>query len=485
MFVSEEQVLEGLEPRVVWGYFSKILQIPRTSGDEEKIREFVETEAVRLNLELKKDDAGNIVIKKQAHKAREGAEKIILQAHLDMVGQKKSGSEFNFLTDAIKPVIKDEWVKADGTTLGADNGIGVAAALAVLASSDLPHPELEVLFTASEEIGMIGARALAPNMLEGKVLINLDNETLGEMAIGCAGGADISASLPFSYQANEKSGFTLLISGLKGGHSGIDIDKKRGNALKIIGMLLARIADCINLHSIEGGDMRNAICREAKAQFASDALYSDLRTRIRAALAEIKNELCEEDQKVKFTFVRNDDPMPEAMSEDTQARIFQFLEAFPDGVIAMSQEYENTVETSNNLAKIFIDGRKIKFHSLARSLDDKKRATLEIEIQELAAKFSGKVQFSEEYPAWQVADGGEVVAICYHQGANLGIEPRAKIIHAGLECGLIKRLNSEIDAISIGPTIEMPHSPSERVNIASVEKFWQWLIAILQAYARM
>lgn len=474
--------MEKLEPKSLWEYFFKISQIPRPSHNEEKIQNFIMEEAKKLNLYALKDEFGNILIKKPASNIfYENSSVFALQAHLDMVAEKEPNSEHNFLTDPIKTKLSKSglYLKAEGTTLGADNGIGVAAALAILKAKDILHPSLEVLFTASEEVGMKGALNLARNWLSAGKLLNLDSEVLGEICIGCAGGIDAEAVFPLQWQENKNSLFSLTIKDLMGGHSGVDIDKNRSSAIKIIADLLLSIRDCAVVVDFKGGNLRNAICREAEIIFASEALWADLRVRLKERLNQIKANLSDDDKKVKMEFKRCDFPSNQALTAQCSEKILNLILAFPQGVLEQSQDFEAVVESSNNLAKVKISENQLICSALLRSLSDDGLLKIAEKISQICQTAAGKVSFSNPYPSWQPKNSKFLEEI-QRAARETRIENiRERVIHAGLECGLILEKYPQMEMASIGPNIFNPHSPAEKVEIQSVEKFWLWLVKIL------
>ena len=473
--------MEDLEPKILWDYFFKICQIPRPTHYEEKIQEFIIQEALKFNLDYKKDDFGNILITKTGSFGYELSPVLALQAHLDMVAEKEPNSKHNFLTDPIKTKLSPDglFLEAEKTTLGADNGIGVAAALAVLASN-VPHPPLEVLFTASEEVGMRGATNLNKNWLSAEKLLNLDSEVLGEICIGCAGGLDCKAIFPLDWQENQNSHFSISIKGLSGGHSGIDIDKNRGNAIKIVSELLLSISDCAFLVDFKAGNLRNAICREAELIFASNALWADLRVRLKEKFNQIKAELCDEDKNVKMEFKRREEIIAnQALTAECSEKILKVISDFPHGVLDMSADFKGVVENSNNLAKVEILGTELVLSALMRSLNDDGILKTAEKIAKTTQSIGGKALFSNPYPSWEPEHSQFLIDV-ESAGIEIGIKEIKKIvIHAGLECGLIFEKYPRLEMVSIGPNIFNPHSPSEKVEIKSVEKFWSWLLRIL------
>ncbi|SUO96859.1 aminoacyl-histidine dipeptidase [Suttonella ornithocola] len=472
--------ISQLNPQAVWQYFDQLTQIPRPSHYEEAVQQFILDEAKKLGLSAERDEVGNIVVRKPATQGKENVPGVILQSHLDMVAQKNQDTQHNFTQDPIKTLIEGDWVTAQGTTLGADNGIGAAAALAVLASKDISHGPIEALFTATEETGMEGAKGLKGGWLNGEILLNLDSEELGEICIGCAGGLDGDFSLPLAFQPNTAPGFALHIRGLKGGHSGIDIIRQRGNAIKILIRLLSTISDKVKISTLEGGNLRNAIPREADALFASEEDIQTLRNLIEKEAALIRHGLPKEDRQFVVQIESVSQPV-QIWTQETQKTVLDILELCPNGVDRMSVEVPAIVETSSNLAKLTCKGSILSIHCLLRSSDSSAKNYLANNISRLFQLAGGSAKLSGNYDGWQPVNDAEITQIVAKEGEKLlGKKPHISIIHAGLECGLLNRHYPHWQMVSFGPTIEMPHSPDERVNIKSVDIFWQWLKNILE-----
>ncbi|WP_296403764.1 aminoacyl-histidine dipeptidase [Psychrobacter sp.] len=477
--------ISQLSPTVVWQYFQALTQIPRPSHQEEAVQQFVLENAKKLGLWAQRDNVGNVLVRKPATKGMENAPGIILQNHLDMVAQKNEDSVHNFSTDPIQayidPEYNNEWVTAKGTTLGADNGIGVACALAILASDDIVHGPLEALFTATEETGMDGAKGLKPGWIEGQLLLNLDTEELGDICIGCAGGLDASFTLPIQWQAPSMSkAYQLSVRGLKGGHSGIDIIKQRGNAALIVSRLLDRISDYIEVASINAGNLRNAIPREANAIFVTDTADDKLKQLIHSEAEVIRRGLPIEDRNMTIT-IDDTDLASFVWTKSCQHNLLTAIRLCPNGVDRMSMDSAGVVETSVNLARIDTQQNHLQLQSLLRSLDDDARDDLADRMKRLFEAFGAKVDLEGEYPGWKPAPHSALTDCVIREGEKLlGTKPNVTVIHAGLECGLLGHHYPHWQMVSFGPTIEMPHSPDERVNIKSVGKFWQWLINVLK-----
>lgn len=480
--------MKNLQPQGLWSNFYSLTQIPRPSGKKEQVGEFLANYGRSLGLETIVDEIGNVIIRKPASAGMENHPGVILQGHMDMVPQKNSDSNFDFEKDPIRAYIEDnkEWVTADGTTLGADNGIGVATAMAILADKDAVHGPLEAFFTVDEETGMYGAFALKGGLLQGKYLLNLDSESEGELYVGCAGGVDATAT--FSYEAveTEADDIALRISlkGCKGGHSGCDINLQRANAIKLLTRVLKDLVatESARLVSIEGGSLRNAIPREA---FATITIMPEAYDDVMNALCEYEDLFNKEfdgiEENITLTAEEIDCPQTE-LPEEVQDFLIHALTTCPHGVYRVIPEMPDIVETSNNLAMVKTEADKIVVYCLTRSSVESRKEELQSIIQSCFAIAGAEVEFSGSYPGWKPNLKSELLAKMKETYVSeFGAEPRIVIIHAGLECGIIGRNYPEMQMISFGPTIEHPHSPDERVNIATVQKFYQYVLAALKA----
>ncbi len=476
--------ISKLKPELVWKYFDEITKIPRPSKKEEKIIEYLLNFAQKHQLEAEKDEAGNVVIRKPATKGMESATPVILQSHSDMVCEKNSDIDFNFDTDPIQTYIDGDWVKAKGTTLGGDDGIGVAAALAVLASDDLKHPDLECLFTSDEETGMTGAFGLQPGFLKGKILINLDSEDEGELYIGCAGGMDTTVEMEYEKENIPESWYSckITVSGLKGGHSGDDIEKGLGNANKILNRFLWRLSQKVDfkLSEFMGGNLRNAIAREA---FAIISVKQHDKEQIRLNLNiytnEIQNEYAHTEPNLKLDMTTVERP-GFAIDSNTQHKLIRALYACPHGVISMSQTIEDLVETSTNLASVKFSNNKIIIGTSQRSSVDTALTDVAAMVRSVFELANAKVTHSDGYPGWTPKLDSEILKATKESYKRLfDKEPEVLAIHAGLECGLFLTKYPYLDMISFGPTIKGAHSPDERMHIPSVQKFWDLLADVL------
>jgi dipeptidase D len=479
-----ENNLQNLKPALLWKHFSAICSIPHPSKHEQKLSQYISDFARQHQLDLKKDSVGNLLVRKKATGGKEHSPTLILQSHLDMVPQKHDSVAHDFLTDPIRPYSDGEWVRAQGTTLGADNGIGVAISLAVLEDTTLQHGPLEILFTIDEETGMTGVKNLDPILLEGKMLINLDTEDDRELCIGCAGGIDaVAIAKPvFEPVPDNMVSFKIAVEGLRGGHSGIDIHTGRGNAIKLLNRALYMASEQFNIgiSSFNGGNVRNAIPRLATAEISVPSnnekqfvtWLNDLEKKIRQEYTPIEPDL-------KISLIKTV-PHKQQFSQVTQANLLRSLYACPNGVYKMSNAFADLVETSNNVSIIKCDQTTIKIECLCRSSTESSREDC---ANVLASAFSlsgAQVEFHGGYPGWAPNPNSKLLAemnTIYKEVYSCG--PKIIAVHAGLECGLIGAKYPGMDMVSCGPTICNPHSPEERVNIASVEKFWKYLTTLL------
>ncbi len=479
-----EKNIKALEPARVWGYFADICNIPHPSHNEAAIRKYVVDFAAAAGIECVVDDADNVILRKPATPGMENRKGVILQGHLDMVPQKNSDKTFDFDHDAIQPLIDGEWVKADGTTLGADNGMGVAAILAIFAAKDLKHGPLEALLTASEEVGMDGAFGLKPGFLNGDILLNLDSETEGELYVGCAGGLD--ANIAFSYaEEPAPTGFAaqkVSVKGLKGGHSGIEIILGRGNANKLLNRFLyaADEAYGIRISSIDGGSLRNAIPREA---FATVLVPSDKAAAFKKDIQLYEQMIVAEFKGVEdsISIKAEDTAMPAAVIDaQTQNNLLKAIYACPNGVIRMSQSMKGLVQTSTNLARVVSKDGKITVQCLLRSSSNTEKEDLGEMIRCVFELAGAAVELAGAYDGWNPNMDSPILKTMLAGYKKLyGREPAVMGIHAGLECGIIGGPYPNLDMISFGPTICFPHSPDEKVNVESVRRFWDFLCATL------
>ena len=473
-----------LKPASVFHYFAEICKVPRPSKKEEKIIAYLQNFAKEQGLESKTDEAGNILIKKPATPDKENLKTVILQSHIDMVCEKNSDSTHDFLNDPIETYIDGEWLKAKGTTLGADNGIGMAAQLAVLAANDIEHGPIECLFTVDEETGLTGAFALKEGFMDGDILINLDSEDEGELFIGCAGGANTTAE--FAYEEIDAPQdyffFNVAIKGLTGGHSGDDINKNRANANKLLNRFLSQLAEKYDLYlcEIDGGNLHNAIPREARALCAVPMKHKeDVRIDMNIYTAEIENEFSVTEPNLR-TELGSESPCAKAIDRDTVARLLKTIYAVHHGVYAWSQDMPGLVETSSNLASIKMVDGKIKVVTSQRSSILSSRKDMSEVVRSAFLLGGAEVTTGDGYPGWKPNPASPILKVAIESYKRLfGVEPKVKAIHAGLECGLFLEKYPHLDMFSTGPTLRGVHSPDERMHIPAVDKFWQHLLDVL------
>lgn len=480
--------MKNLMPQGLWSSFYSLTQIPRPSGQKQQIAEFLMNYGRSLGLETLQDEIGNVLIRKPASEGMESHPGVILQGHMDMVPQKNSDKVFDFAKDPIEAYVEEngEWVTANGTTLGADNGIGVATAMAILADKSVVHPPLEAFFTVDEETGMYGAFDLKGGWLQGKYLLNLDSESEGELYVGCAGGVDTTATFDYEPVAVEEGDIALRVSvkGCKGGHSGCDIHLQRANAIKL---LVRFLKDAVanmeaRLVSIDGGSLRNAIPREASAVITVPAeSFDDMQDMVAEYEDLFVSEYDGVEPELSFRMEEVDCPKEE-MPEDVQDFLIHALTLCPHGVYRMIPEMPDIVETSNNLAMVATKDQKVTVFCLTRSSVESRKEELRSIIESAFVLAGAQVEFSGDYPGWQPNFRSELLKKMQDvYTAEFHEEPRVVIIHAGLECGIIGRNYPGMEMISFGPTIKHPHSPDERVNIATVQKFYQYVLATLKA----
>lgn len=477
--------LSNLEPKSLWKYFEAICGIPHPSKKEEAIIAWTKGVGEKLGLETVVDHVGNVVIRKPATPGMEDRQTIVLQGHLDMVPQKNNDTKHDFEKDPIDAYVDGEWVKARGTTLGADNGIGVAAALAVLEADDIEHGPLECLFTIDEETGMTGAFALKPGLLKGDILINLDSEDEGELYIGCAGGIDTNAFFSYEEEAVPAGheAYKIEVKGLKGGHSGLDIKLGRGNAIKILNRLTWQAARDLGLRlsSVDGGSLRNAIPREASAIVTIPKDNSEkFENMAETLLAILKNELDSVDPGIVLSVSGTDLPGT-VIKEETSKNIFNAVYACPNGAIRYIAEMPEVVETSTNLAILKSENGKVEIATLQRSSVDSAKQDLCNMMRTVFEIAGAEVEQTGEYPGWKPNVNSPILQTMKEVYEKLhGKIPAQKVIHAGLECGILGAAYPNLDMISFGPTIRNPHSPDEMVNIKTVELFYEYLVHTLK-----
>jgi len=474
-----------LEPKALWAHFDDILTIPRGSKEEDRIRAHVVDIAERKGLDCQVDGTGNVVVKKPGTPGKEGAPATILQSHLDMVNEKNSDIEHDFTTDAIRVVMEGGYLTADGTTLGADNGIGVAAMLAILEAGDLSHGPLEFLFTIDEETGLTGAGGLDPAMLHGRTLLNLDSEEEGTVTVGCAGGADTEIRLPLQTipAPSNCSTFRVKLHGLKGGHSGIDIHLQKGNAIQLLARMIHSISHGTPgfLAGFQGGNMHNAIPREA---WATVVIPEDQSGDFLLAIGEQFEVVREEYKGIEPAMELSIDEAtapPEVWTTYTTWDVLRLLVALPHGVVGMSQDIQGLVETSTNLAVAKAEGSVLQVLTSSRSSVASALGWIRQVIRAVAFQAEAEVEEHDGYPGWKPNLDSSVLKVVKTVHAEvLGKEPHVEAVHAGLECGIIGEMIPGMDMISFGPQIEFPHSPNERVQVDSVGRFYDLLTAVLE-----
>ncbi|PSJ44820.1 cytosol nonspecific dipeptidase [Zobellella endophytica] len=476
--------IRSLSPPLLWQFFDTVCSIPHPSGQEAVLRRWIADWAAGRGLAVQQDEVGNLIIRKDATAGMEGRKGVILQAHMDMVPQANADASHDFSRDPIQPWIDGDWVRARGTTLGADNGIGLAACLAVLADDRVQHGPLEVLLTVDEESGMTGAFGLAPGLLQGEILLNTDSEQDGDLYMGCAGGVDANISLPYRAEpvpAGHRA-LRLGVSGLRGGHSGINIHQGRACANKLLAELLADIGEDprVRLAELHGGTLRNAIAREAWALLVVPDTAED---RLQQVIARRGRQYAEEfagiDDRIKLELTPAS--LPErVMTPALQQQLSAALLACPHGVMAMSRAMSEVVQASTNLGVIRTEPERVYVQCLIRSLDDAGRDRVAAMTAAVFRLAGGDCHFDGAYPGWQPDPASSIMQLVLDTHREVfGVLPAVKVIHAGLECGLFKAVYPHWDMVSFGPTIQGAHSPDERVQIAAVERFWQLLVRVL------
>lgn len=477
-------MIEQLDPKGLWSNFSKLNAVPRPSKKEERVIEFMMDFGKSLGLETVKDAIGNVIIKKPASPGMENAKTVIMQSHLDMVHQKNNDTEFDFLNQGIEMVVDNDWVKAKGTTLGADNGIGVAAIMAVLESKDIVHPAIEALFTIDEETGMTGAMELDGSLLDGEILLNLDTEDDDELSIGCAGGIDTNTNVQLKTE-DVNSGSSVIrieIKGLLGGHSGMDIDKGRGNANKLMNRLLFELSLLMDyqLISIDGGSLRNAIPRESITEIAVGDV-SEFKSHFDKIATEIKDEFKAVEPGMVMQFNDLDGSATKALTQGDRDRLIHAIYSVHNGVFRMSPDIEGLVEASSSLARVILKGGSFETQSLQRSSVESSKRDVANTVAAPFRALGAEVVQNGDYPGWQPNPDSEILKLMenlYREKFNE--EPNVKACHAGLECGILSKHLPGVDMISFGPNIRAAHSPDEKVQISSVQKFWDYLMDVLQ-----
>ena len=479
------KAVRNLEPKIVWNHFADLNAVPRPSKKEERVIQFMVDFGKKLNLDTLVDKVGNVIITKPATKGLEDRQTVVLQSHLDMVHQKNSDTVFDFDKEGIKMIIEGDWVTADGTTLGADNGLGVAAIMAILSSDDIQHPNIEALFTIDEETGMTGAMGLEGGILKGDILLNLDTEEDDEIGMGCAGGIDITATRSYSEEETPENStaFSITVKGLNGGHSGMDIIKGLGNANKIMNRLLfdGFTNFGLRISEINGGSLRNAIPRESFAVVTVDSISKEaFLFETNLLINNIKEEFLTLEPNLTVEITETESPK-NTIELGVQEGLLKSIYAAHNGVYRMSPDITDLVETSNNIARVIVKEGEIKIGCLTRSSSESNKLDLANSLKS-AFELSGfDVQLSGEYPGWQPNVNSTILEVVSNLYEKLhGEKAHVAACHAGLECGILGQDYPEMDMVSFGPTIKGAHSPDERANISSTQKFWNFLIAILE-----
>jgi len=475
--------IRALEPTELWNNFADLNAVPRGSKKEERVIQFMVDFGKKLNLDTVVDPVGNVIIKKPASNGMENRKTVVLQSHLDMVHQKNSDTNFNFDTEGIKMVVDGDWVRADGTTLGADNGIGVAAIMSILASKTIKHPAIEALFTIDEETGMTGAMGLKANYLNGEILLNLDTEEDNEIDIGCAGGIDVTAENTYNEVGApvNSGGYSISVTGLKGGHSGMDIHKGLGNANKIMNRLLYETKEFIRISEINGGSLRNAIPRESFATISvAESRKEAFIKKANKTIKEIKAELATIDPNldIKISEVATPERVMTTISQNT---LLNLIYAAHNGVYRMSNDMKDLVETSNNVARVIVKDENVKIMCLTRSSVESSKFDLANTLKATFEMAGYDVTLSGSYPGWKPNVNSPILKLLTETYEKL-FNDKANVVacHAGLECGILGTNYPAMDMISFGPTIQGAHSPDEKANIKSSQKFWKFLLTILE-----
>lgn len=476
--------IKNLEPKALWNNFANLNSIPRPSKKEGRVIEFMKNFGKNLGLETIEDEIGNVIIRKPATAGMENRKPIVLQGHLDMVCQKNNDTNFDFDTQGIDMYVDGDWVRARGTTLGADNGLGVAAIMAILESKDIPHPAIDALFTIDEETGMTGALNLKGGVLKGEILLNLDTEEDDEIDIGCAGGVDVTATRSYNQEEipEGSSGYTITVKGLHGGHSGMDIDKGLGNANKIMNRLLFDGFENYGLQiaEINGGGLRNAIPRESVAKIIIATMYeAAFAIEMQETISDIKTEFKTTEPNLEILIEKCDLPS-KIMDLGVQEGLLRAIYAAHNGVYRMSADMPGLVETSNNISKIVVKEGSISIQNLTRSSVESSKFDLANSLRSAYELFGCEVEFTGSYPGWTPNVNSEILKllVSVYEKQN-GKKPHVVACHAGLECGILGTNYPGMDMISFGPTIKGAHSPDERASIASSQKFWKFLLEIL------
>ena len=473
--------IRKLEPTAMWNNFADLNAVPRPSKKEERVIAFAKAFGEKLGLPTIVDEVGNVIIKKPATKGMEDRITVVLQSHLDMVHQKNAATNFDFNTQGIEMLVDGDWVKANGTTLGADNGIGVASIMALLESKDIPHPVLEALFTIDEETGMTGALALKGGLLDAQIMLNLDTEDDNELTIGCAGGVDVTATGKYNQEApKNKSAFKVTVKGLTGGHSGMDIHRGRGNANKIMNRLLWSLTNDLKIEiaSVDGGSLRNAIPRESVSIVTATDVAA-LKKQIQEFEKTIKEEHSTTDSKLIITIEETETPA-QVFNADFQYKLLRSIYACPYGIYRMSPDIAGLVQTSNNVARVIVKDGTYQIQCLTRSSVDSEKLDLQFAITSAFQLLGAEITAAGSYPGWTPKPSSPIVKLMsdlYKERYNE--EAKVSACHAGLECGILGTNYPNMQMISFGPNIRGAHSPDETVQISSVQKYWGFLLETL------
>lgn len=474
--------IRNLEPKVLWNKFADLNAVPRPSKKEERVIEFMKDFGKNLGLETIEDEVGNVIIRKPATKGFEDRKMVVLQSHLDMVHQKNNDTKFDFDTQGIEMYVDGDWVRAQGTTLGADNGLGVATIMAILESDIIEHPAIEALFTIDEETGMTGAKGLKGGLLKGDILLNLDTEEDDEIGVGCAGGIDVTATGEYSeVNAPENSvSFEITLNGLQGGHSGMDIIKGLGNANKLMNRVLFATKNFLQISKLEGGSLRNAIPRESVAkvvvtsekEFLAD--FENIKSHLLSEYKSLEPNLSISAQKIEAIFEK-------VMDSETQIDFLNVMNAAHNGVYRMSPDIQDLVETSNNIAKVNVGNGQIKIECLTRSSVESSKEDLANALTSVFELAGYKVKLDGDYPGWAPNMDSPILKVLDNLYTEMtGEKANVAACHAGLECGILGQNYPEMDMISFGPTIKGAHSPDERASISSAQKYWKFVLEILK-----
>jgi dipeptidase D len=480
------QEIRNLEPKPLWNKFADLNAVPRPSKKEVRVIEFIKNFGTSLGLETFEDEIRNVIIRKPATPGMENRKPIVLQGHLDMVHQKNNDTTFDFDTQGIDMYVDGDWVRARGTTLGADNGLGVAMIMAILESTTIKHPAIEALFTIDEETGMTGALNLKGGVLQGEILLNMDTEEDDEIDIGCAGGIDVTATRGYAEEETPEGsvGYTITVKGLQGGHSGMDIHKGLGNANKLMNRLLFDGFENFGLQiaEISGGSLRNAIPRESIANVIIAEMYDEAFVfDMQEVIGDIKTEFKTTEPNLTIEIVKNDLVPTKVMDLGVQEGLLRAIYAAHNGVYRMSADMEDLVETSNNIARVIVKDGHISIQNLTRSSVETSKMDLANALRSAYELFGCEVEFGGSYPGWTPNVNSEILEVLtsIYERQN-GEQPKVVACHAGLECGILGTNYPNMDMISFGPTIHGAHSPDERASITSSQKFWKFVIEILE-----